>query len=601
MRAPELLASPTVRHGMRAAIRLALCAAALLAAHDAYADDAIERAEAHALLERLGMHTPSIGPEHLRALEADHVDQTTLTRWIEATFHDCLARSSSCTRPGLSTLAPHDATPEILLAALGEVATEAVTPLLFRLIARDVLDASIVLQRIRLRALQASPGRCVPPSANEVAAARRGLQDFAIVRAHDGRLRAEVPSHAELDDLAYFQAAVDRVGDEVGGTSTDGTCHRKPTPAATHDRDRAAATLARARMAGDLVGMVAAGRAYLTTFGFPRPMCVTSNTEFAWGGARFSYVMREVASALEGLGRFAEAHALWRRANPGGGACGTSYWYIWQQQVEGVIRTAERSGDCRRALAERLLSVRGDDDTYGSARLRRAGFDVVRLYRGARVTENRDVDASEIERILAVAPLPQSPLYVARFHTRGAEDWDRRVHALDGLAALEGRTALPTLLRSARDGSVPTQERALAAIEVLARRSEYDPCDPTLGFGGSFSSTWSRPIRALSERCSTVLRRAAMNGVAQQLRPLLDDSSGEIRAAAVRTLGSIGAPSSVPWLSALRERDDYQSGERCEMTAQGSLGACAPVWPVREAAGEALERIAGLETPHTEP
>ncbi|MFY0541563.1 hypothetical protein [Nannocystis pusilla] len=189
------------------------------------------------------------------------------------------------------------------------------------------------------------------------------------------------------------------------------------TPAAPDpENDRLAAAAGDAKARGDVVGLVQHGRAYLARLGFPGPVNGRAESHWAWGGARYSYVFRDLALGAELLGDPTLAGQLYRRADPGGGMCGTSVSYRWSEQVRGAIRSAERAGDCRVAVAERLLDVDGPRDMYpkpapdsmdyGPARLAAAGFDVARLYRGALLTAGRDAEPAVLRAALERAPEP---------------------------------------------------------------------------------------------------------------------------------------------------------------------------------------------------
>lgn len=484
-----------------------------------------------------------------------------------------------------------------LVETLGELGGEAEAPVLLRLSARNNYNAERALDEILKRAMAdaVARGRCSPPSPAEVAAAREQLHDFVVVRQRGGLPTAEAPTAAELDDLAYFHAAVAQSGPEVGAAveHTGGKPPAGPDPAL----ERLAAELGEAQAAGDLPRIARSGRAYLERLGFPGPLSTAAETTWAWGGARFSYVLRDLAQANELLGEHALAEKLYRRADPGGGACGTSVSYRWSEQIRGVIRSAERAGACRSVVAERLLDIDGPPDMwprpapvsedYGPARLAGAGFDVARLYRGALLTRGRD-DADELRAALARAPAALGQPALARLERLGAEDWEYRVRAVEGLADVGRRAALPELVALLPLASPRLRPRVLAAIGQLAERPSDDPCDDEItglslrGIG----SSWERHVTSIGDRCDTVLRLDDAGLLAMSLTPWLKDPDPDTRRAAAEALGWVGHRVALPALK--RRASDPYSPEGVRVCQDGR---CGRSYPVREAVGEAIAAI----------
>lgn len=529
------------------------------------------------------------GPPLAERARAAKLDQAAMVRLLDDVAAACPS-GERC--PGLRD---HDGL-ERLLDTLAAVGTVDAAPTLLRLEGRGVYRAGAALEEIQTRALAgALPGaRCTPPDAAKIAATRADLGDFLVVRSQRGQLVARAPSPGELDDLAYFLAAVADNGPEVGGASegSEGSAFKRA--AADPQRDRLAAATGAASAEGDLAAIVRHGEAYLQRLGFPGPLDGAAEDRWTWGGARYSHVLRDVARARELLGEHALAGALYRRAEPGGGLCGTGVSSRWTEQVRGAIRSAERSGDCKAAIAERLLDVDGplrswsdlpEAADYGPARLARAGFDVPRLYRGALVTAGREQEPKALRVALERAPEPLRRAALTRLQARGAEAWERRVQAVEGLADLTGRAALPVLAALLPDAPAQLRPRVLRAIGALAARPNPDPCDPDPGFGTmSGSSEWERHITPLGERCETSLRLHEAGPLALSLAPWLKDPVPETRTAAAAAIGEIGHRDG---LRALRRvaGDGHRTGTICQDSV------CRPHYPVREAARAARERI----------
>ncbi|HEY3354119.1 MAG TPA: HEAT repeat domain-containing protein [Polyangia bacterium] len=482
-----------------------------------------------------------------RRLAAARLDEARLMTLVEGIAARCPAGGAPCEALGVLGKGDPAASRVMqrLLEVLGELGSRRAGPLLWRLAGRGVYGAEGALHRVleREAARAAAAGRCAPPTAAAVAAAERALGDFLEVRAVGGRLVAARPAPAALADLAYLLAAIE-VRPEVGvapAAEAGGAWHQ---PGPLHPgRVLLADALERAKRRGDPEGVAAAARAYLESLGYPGPIRAGEEHDFAWGGPRFAYVMRDLALAAEYLGRFDEAAGLYRRANPGGGACGSSVSYRWQEQVQGAIRAEEGRGRCRAAVLERLLAVAGwdSDRRYGPARLTAAGFDVARLYRGALVTANRDADPAALQAALAAAPPGLRQAALARLAARGPEALERRVFALEGAADTGRAAALPVLLAAARAGVPAVAARALAAVGELAQRPEADPCRGGIGFGGS-SNVWRRAIRPLGRDCATRVGRAQADALARDVVPWLADRDPRVRDAAAAALGQIGSP-----------------------------------------------------------
>ncbi|MDC0667221.1 HEAT repeat domain-containing protein [Nannocystis radixulma] len=554
-------------------------------------DSAAEAAQA--AVTRAGLATPG-STTRAELAGAVKLGRAEIVRLLEDMY-------AACNGAPCPALAREDAATH-LVDTLGEIGLPTDAPVLLRLDALGIYRAESALEAILTRAMSdAIPqARCAPPSASEVAAARAALADFAIVRRHGDVLSGEAPTAAELDDLAYFFAAVAGAGPKVGASEANPGSPLTPV-APDPESDRLAAAAGEARSRGDVAGLVRHGRAYLARLGFPGPIQGSAESTWAWGGARYSYVFRDLALGSELLGDPTLAGQLYRRANPGGGMCGTSVSVRWAEQVRGAIRSAERAGDCRPAVAERLLDVDGPRDMwptpapdsmdYGPARLAAAGFDVPRLYRGALLTADRDGDPATLRAALERAPEPLRTAALARLTRRGPEAWESRVYAIEGLADVTGRAALAELARLLPILADDERRRAIAAIGAVALRPSWDPCDPGEAgiFLGSYGSQWERHVSHLGDSCDTVLRLHESAPIARTLTPFLEDRDPDTREAAAVALGRIGHRDALPALRAHR-RDPYrpEGTQRCDGTG------CHSFYPVREAVTEAIASIGEL-------
>jgi HEAT repeat protein len=108
-----------------------------------------------------------------------------------------------------------------------------------------------------------------------------------------------------------------------------------------------------AKARGPFAKVYEAARAYLATLGFPGPIQTAQERCVGWHGARFSYVMRDLARAAEVLGRFDEAAApalaegalrRLRRVGP----------EAWEWRVRGIEGLADVA---QRQAFEPLLSL----------------------------------------------------------------------------------------------------------------------------------------------------------------------------------------------------------------------------------------------------
>jgi hypothetical protein len=489
------------------------------------ADEAVAALAAANLHQRWSM--PGDAAERARSAG---IDEARAIRWLDVLLADCLAQDGRCADQPQQP-SPHSELVDVLTTVLGEIGSEVALPVLRRLDARGIYQAGMARARIHERAMLEAVTQlpCAPPSAAEIARARAALADFAVVRVRAGRLVAESPTAGELDELSYFLAAVSQSGLEVGHLPAHARASFTQPAPASRERERLAVQIEAAKLGGDSAAVVRHAHAYLATLGHPGAARFEDESTYAWGGARYSYVMRDLAEAAEDLGDFGRSAENYRTADPGGGACGTSTAVRWQEQVQGLIRAEERQGQCRAVVAERLLGIDEDHEAgiYGTARLRAAGFDVLRLYRGALVTRNREIAPAELEHVLA-----QTPAALERLRTRGPEDWSRRIHAVRGLAHVGQQAALPALLEIAASSAPSVAVESLQAIADLAEKPAHDPCAPLAWGFGSYSNMWKRPIQPLHHACETHLRPPARTRLAASLRPFLRHADADVRQAA---------------------------------------------------------------------
>lgn len=492
---------------------------------------------------------------------------------------------------------------EHLLEWLRHEGTARALPVLMRAAARHAWPAARAIEAILRERMLAELGPCAPPTARRVAAVRDTLDDFAVVdrvAADGGRWVARALTDAERDDLAYFLVAVEHVGPAIGevGRSVRGGPATPESAAATKARERALAEIEAAKRDGDARALRRAATRYLEGLGFPDAIDPTREQQWAWGGARFSYVARDLAAAAEILGEHELALGLYRDTNPGGGACGTSVDVRRGDQLRGFIRTAEALGRCELTIAERMMNWDGDEEAsaYGPARLVDAGFDLARLYRGALLTRHRDLEPSALEAVLAGAPGGLADAAVERLRRRGPEAWEARTWAVEGLAAEFGRPEIPTLLDLLPHADPRLAARIVRSVGELEERHQLGPCDDTgwWGLRGS-SSHWTRPVPAIAKGCATQLADRDADALALRVLPLLHAPDLRLAAATAETLGALAAPvAQAPMRRRARQlaRELERCGDDCDDVRaldEHLRGALARHRELRERARESLK------------
>jgi hypothetical protein len=484
----------------------------------------------------------------------------------------------------------------MMMGQLGAVGSDASLSLLVRLDARGVYDAHDALEHVLERRVAAGGAACEPPTGAELEAQKAALADFAVLE-HDGkRWVGRAPRADESDDLAYLFVAVSDASAPVGEATDKGPAVFGKRAPPNAERERLTEEMLAARMRGSSREHALAARGYLTTLGYPGALRGDEESKVTWGGPWYAYVMRELALSTEILGEAAEAAELYRRASPGGGGCGTTVDSRRADQSRGLIRVVEGARGCRPIVAERLFaSSKGwRHEWYGPKRLADAGFDLARLYRGALLTRGREAEAVEVRAALAAIPGSLGTAALARYASRGAEEWDTRVRGLEGYADTAGKRAVPIALARARGGPAESRTRALGVLAELAAHTGSDPCTSSQygWFHGHGSSGDDRAIRALNATCDTKFSSAELLDIVRAIAALSTDKDPTVREAVARALGRIAMAASVPTLTALLSDPWKIEGSTvCTSTGDGPE-RCRPNWPVREEARTALDGIA---------
>lgn len=413
--------------------------------------------------------------------------------------------------------------------------------MLLKASAGGITSASAAVERLVTRAwlerLAAMPkGSCGPPTVERLAKASRELEDFVVLDAVEGKLTGRLPTSDERDDLAYFLASISANDTAVGESGDVSSWTQAPDGV-----DRTGDKLWKAWLAVDALGdddkLISASRELLAHQGYPGKI-TTKSDQFTWGGAPASSAMRGLAAALERRGQFDEAAQLYRRANPGGGACGTSASSNWENQVQGLIRSAESGGHCEDVIVERLLGL---EPPYDASVLAARGFDLRRLYRGAQLARNRS-DRTLVDDALNALAEPLQGRAKQRLATKGLEDWDGRVNATAGLIAQLRPDELPGAAKALRrwlPAAGPMRE-ALVALAKRARHSDFDPCVSTPVVAPSGAVRLSALLPA--PPCETRLTAQEEDAIAAAIVALPVPSDWGVGFMMVRVLGAVASP-----------------------------------------------------------
>ena len=468
------------------------------------------------------------------------------------------------------------------------VATRGALPRLYALRARRATETGLALEHALAHATGESLAPCAPPTPEELTAARASLASFTIVESRGAARMARVPTEAELADLTYLHAALAGSGAPVG--EEEPATRPLQTPPANDALDRIRERIDVAERRGDARGVQKAAREYLAQLGYPGGLRGGEESNMTWGGPGYGVVMRTLAEVDELLGDFEEAADLYRRAPPGGGACGTSVAYRLEEQRKGLIRAAEGAGQCRAAVRERLYALEGSDFDYGPARLRHAGWDVARLYRAALLTIDRDAPPAELETAFDALPSPLREASTKRLRDRGTEAFGIALRAAEGLADEHGTSALPRLNELARSASTAARLEGLQALAALADVPEQDPCRPDsrIRFGSIHGGDAPRQVRPRNHECKTKLTKAEQADVIASVVRAEADPSPEVRIAVAHAIVRVApAARARPVLRRLGH-DRYA---RPGWSRVDTHGVQRPVLPVVEAARAGLEEL----------
>jgi hypothetical protein len=501
---------------------------------------------------------------------------------------------------------------DVVLGYLEHVGSRRSLVPLFRVAASSSFNAQLVLENVLERVVQgelAAQPACPPPTAGEIGAAQRELGDFLVIEADvtaNDRLVARTLSAAERDDLAYLFAALAESAAPVGSPEALASTWAPKVPASSGRADptfsparlEALRTeLSAAKKAGDLVAVQTSARAYLSLLGYPGPIRAEDEDNQTWGGPGFANVMRDLAFADELAGEPEEAGRLYRRANPGGGACGTSVGYRIQEQMQGIIRTAESRHQCRQAIAERLYGMDDASFDYGPKRLAEAGWDVPRLYRGALLTVERGAPKAELLASFSSLPRDLAIKASARLESRGNEAFADRLRAVRGYADTSfsddaaGVDTLPRLLALTRNGSATVRAEALSALAAVAELTTFDPCN-TEGMRSFRLHSTGRSERTVAPRnheCATKLSPTTQRAIAEAFLAAASDKSALVREEVAKGLGHVDVSAKAE--AALLKLSHDRTIKPGWFHGSASGKASTPIEPVTEAAVEALKEL----------
>jgi hypothetical protein len=418
-----------------------------------------------------------------------------------------------------------------------------------------------------------------------------------VIDAVDGALVGRAATAGELDDLAYFFTAVAEAGPAVGeepGTTRSGI---EPTDDELLDRAAWMASVEYGQRVGDPERVLQAGEAYLRSLGWPGEIDTSREGDVAWGGARFSYVMRDVALAAELAGDPELAGSLYRRANPGGGACGTSVDYRRGEQIKGLIRAAEAAGRCRAVVPERLMNWEGGvESVYGPARLRQAGFDLARLYRGALLTRHRDRDPAVVEAALRRAPADLVEPALQRLRERGPEAWEKRVVAIESIPAELGRAGVELLLPQIDLLDDTARARAVEAVGQAGARPFVGRCPEGgwgIGFGGG--NVWHRTVHAFGTTCALAYSDADAARIHRLLAPFALAPDLDLREATVSAIADLAPRTGRATLRRAAAKTARELARCRTRHPEADDYACGPLESLATTIDDSLTRLAELE------
>ncbi|MBI5528822.1 MAG: HEAT repeat domain-containing protein [Deltaproteobacteria bacterium] len=463
-------------------------------------------------------------------------DEDKILQLLEHYHSDCIAPTSSCRDMG--------AVAKILYALLARHGTPKAFPKIWWFMADSSLAGQVATD-ILTRTMQSNLAECAPPSNAQIEEEKMALSNFFALRVRNGTLTAETPSSVELSDLAYFYAAIRGAAKEPGSVEV---VHISMEEQDKEDvvLDPLLKRFQASQRQGDLAQSIRLGKEYAQALGYPSGV-IGANARV--GPSSFSGRMaflHELALLHEMAGDFGDAATTYRKLPNGQVPPILRDHRDFRVQVEGVIRTEERSGNCGGVVAERLLEI--DRSAYGTKRLTDAGYDLPRLYRGAIVTMNRDAGSDEIARAISRGPGSLREKAIERLRRVGPEDWARRVYAIPGLIDVEQRASLPIVLKKIGEATAKNKVVLLVGMGVLTRRPDKDPCKKSrsrplesgelFGCGGPYT----RQIRALGRSCETKFKADEADTLAKTVLKQLKDEDINVRTAAVWVLGGLASP-----------------------------------------------------------
>ncbi len=418
-----------------------------------------------------------------------------------------------------------------------------------------------------------SESLCLPPTPAEIASAKESLRDFTVIRGEPHQLVVTFPSEAELDDLAYFVAAV--AEEATAAQMFDSPMYGRlsdfdadPSPAR-----RLIATSANSKSASSSgTGLLLHGR--------PGTLPSTATEEDGEEEDEDLEQEDDEKQSTDEQDQQELQTQVWRLF--GKGDCASAarlYWKVYPpaNSRERFIRTRilceEKAHHCRGAVSARLASVDSPatdtDNIYGPQRLAAAGFDLHRLYRGAWLTAYRDMKQWPLQALFLRSPKSIKEAALRRFSHKGPEAWEFQVRALEGLNDLEKKQAVPRLMGLLNVWLLPQEYpstdspivRAIQTLSSLVIRREKNPCwanaDVTQTMSEVLENNSSRRSILTLSKCGEVLDAAEQEQLAAQVIPELKsslalqaDAHTHFESLLSILLANIGAIGSVP---ALRE------------------------------------------------
>lgn len=425
---------------------------------------------------------------------------------------------------------------------------------------------------------------CSAPTREEVSAKRSTLDDFLVIRTMGPRLVAQVPTDSELDDYAYFLAAIEGTGQEIGASEEHQASYSRERPREDQKSELSAIwkRIDRAATLGRDGEVIEQAEAYLHLLGWPGRIASGQETDVGWGHSRYSEVMRILAREYRKKGRLDEAVDLLRRSDPGGGPCGTGYAYVLARHIEEVIDVEEQRGTCRAAVPGRLWSPQPRSTDV----LRQRGFDVPRLYRGALVTLGRPRESARPPAQSVREAGAPGIRAIARLDRLGREIWWDRVRAIEGFAIESGKDAVDELaLLAARPGPAYVTGHALAALKSLVERGSCHQQGDEFVFtsgGDCWPFEVCREVEHLA--CEAMPSDSMRESLVHRISILERHPSVQVRETLASALEAMGTPSAVPILERLA-KDPTVTGTVTDDKGQ------RPYLPIADRAREALERL----------